>query len=30
LTIRDKTGWREVEIGRGPRPDTCPVALLET
>ena len=29
LTIRGKTGWREVEIGRGSRPDTCPVALLE-
>ena len=27
LTIRGKTGWREVEIGRGSRPDTCPVAL---
>ena len=30
LTINGKTGWREVEIGRGSRPDTCPVALLET
>ena len=30
LTIRGKTGWREVEIGRGSRADTCPVALLET
>jgi integrase len=30
LTIRGKTGWREVEIGRGLRSDTCPVALLET
>ncbi len=30
LTIRGKTGWREVEIGRGSRPETCPVALLET
>jgi integrase len=30
LSIRGKTGWREVEIGRGSRPDTCPVALLET
>ena len=29
-TINGKTGWREVEIGRGSRPDTCPVALLET
>jgi integrase len=30
LRINGKTGWREVEIGRGSRPDTCPVALLET
>ena len=30
LTIRGKTGWRDVEIGRGSRADTCPVALLET
>jgi integrase len=30
LTINGKTGWREVEIGRGSRPETCPVALLET
>ena len=30
LTIRGKTGWREVEIGRGSKADTCPVALLET
>jgi integrase len=30
LTIRGKTGWREVEIGRGSKPDTCRVALLET
>ena len=30
LTIRGKTGWRDVEIGRGSRPETCPVALLET
>jgi integrase len=30
LQIHRKTGWREVEIGRGCRPDTCPVALLET
>jgi integrase len=30
LTIRGKTGWRDVEVGRGSRPDTCPVALLET
>ncbi len=30
LTIQGKTGWREVEVGRGAREDTCPVALLET
>jgi integrase len=30
LQISGKTGWREVEICRGSRPDTCPVALLET
>jgi integrase len=30
LQISGKTGWREVEIGRGARPETCPVALLET
>ncbi|HEV7478861.1 MAG TPA: tyrosine-type recombinase/integrase [Roseiarcus sp.] len=30
LTIHGKTGWRDVEIGRGSRPDTCPVGLLET
>ena len=30
LTLRGKTGWREVEIGRGARSDTCPVTLLET
>jgi integrase len=30
LTICGKTGWRDVEIGRGSGPDTCPVALLET
>ena len=30
LQISGKTGWREVEIGRGSSPDTCPVALLET
>ncbi len=29
LTINGKTGWREVEIGRGSRLETCPVALLE-
>jgi integrase len=30
LTLNGKTGWREVEIGRGSRPETCPIALLET
>ncbi|PWB89021.1 integrase [Methylocystis sp. MitZ-2018] len=30
LTINGKTGWREVEIGRGSSPLSCPVALLET
>ena len=30
LTIRGKTGWREVEIGRGSRAATCPVVPLET
>jgi integrase len=30
LTINGKTGWREVEIGRGSSPLSCPVAMLET
>ena len=30
LTSRGKTGWREVEIGRGSSDATCPVAALET
>jgi integrase len=30
LQISGKTGWREVEIGRGSRLETCPIALLET
>jgi integrase len=30
LQISGNTGWREVEIGRGSKPATCPVALLET
>ncbi|KAF0133213.1 MAG: Integrase family protein [Methylocystaceae bacterium] len=30
LQILGKTSWREVEIGRGSRPETCPVALLES
>ncbi|HHI70400.1 MAG TPA: site-specific integrase [Rhodobacteraceae bacterium] len=29
LTFRGKTGWREVEIGRGSRDATCPVHALE-
>ncbi|MBJ2154066.1 tyrosine-type recombinase/integrase [Paracoccus sp. IB05] len=28
VTLRGKTGWREVEIGRGSSPVTCPVAAL--
>src|SRR5579863_4308906 len=30
LTLRSKTGWREVEIGRGSADATCPVVALET
>lgn len=30
VTLRGKTGWREVEIGRGSAPSTCPVTALET
>ncbi len=30
VTLRGKTGWREVEIGRGSSDATCPVAALET
>ena len=30
VTLRGKTGWREVEIGRGSSEHTCPVAALET
>jgi integrase len=30
LTLRGKTGWREVEIGRGSTDATCPVLALET
>ncbi|MCO5066919.1 MAG: tyrosine-type recombinase/integrase [Rhizobiaceae bacterium] len=30
VTLRGKTGWREVEVGRGSSDDTCPVAALET
>lgn len=29
LTLRGKTGWREVEIGRGSSDQTCPVHALE-
>lgn len=29
ITLRGKTGWREVEIGRGSSPATCPVEALE-
>ncbi len=29
LTLTGKTGWREVEIGRGSREATCPVHALE-
>ncbi|MDQ0561192.1 integrase [Rhizobium mesoamericanum] len=30
LTLRGKTGWREVEIGRGSSDVTCPVVALQT
>jgi len=30
VTLRGKTGWREVEIGRGSSDATCPVFALET
>ena len=29
ITLRGKTGWREVEIGRGSSEQTCPVHALE-
>jgi integrase len=29
VTLRGKTGWREVEIGRGSSDTTCPVTALE-
>jgi len=29
VTLRDKTGWREVEIARGSSDATCPVRALE-
>ncbi|MGM4884868.1 tyrosine-type recombinase/integrase [Hyphomicrobiales bacterium] len=30
VTLRGKTGWREVEVGRGASDQTCPVAALES
>lgn len=30
LTLNTKTGWREVEIGRGSGEETCPVHAVET
>lgn len=30
VTLRGKTGWREVEIGRGSSDITCPIAAVET
>ena len=30
ITLRGKTGWREVEIGRGSSDATCPVVALQT
>lgn len=30
VTLRSKTGWREVEIGRGSSDTTCPVVALQT
>jgi integrase len=30
LTLRGKTGWREVEIGHGSSEATCPVVALQT
>ena len=29
LTLNTKTGWRDVEIGRGSSEQTCPVHTLE-
>lgn len=29
VTLRGKTGWREVEVGRGASDQTCPIAALE-
>ena len=30
MTLRDRTGWREVEVGRGSSDQSCPVVALET
>ena len=30
VTLRGKTGWREVEIGRGSTEATCPISALQT
>lgn len=30
VTLRGKTGWREVEVGRGSSDATCPVVALQT
>jgi integrase len=30
IKVRGKTGWREVEVGRGSRTATCPVTALKT
>ncbi|MHA6688800.1 site-specific integrase, partial [Mesorhizobium sp. A556] len=30
VTLRGKTGWREVEVGRGSADATCPVVALDT
>lgn len=30
VTLRGKTGWREVEIGRGSADATCPIVAVET
>ncbi|QPC88816.1 tyrosine-type recombinase/integrase (plasmid) [Mesorhizobium sp. NBSH29] len=30
VTLRGKTGWREVEVGRGSADATCPVVALES
>lgn len=30
VTVRGKTGWREIEVGRGASDQTCPVAAVES